>query len=412
MSASDEYGGLFFNENGPTSPDASEIRGKLAEIIKGIWGQDIDISAKTPQGQLLDSWTATVFDKNNKLVFLSNMWNPETNMGKWQEDVGKIYFANKHLAYPTQVYCTCTGLPGTVIPVGAMAQSKSGDIFLLSHEIVIPASGIYENALFYCEKTGPIYCPKDSCNRIYQRINGWDTVTNPEAGILGANEESRLAFERRRYASVAKNAHGNVSAVWGAIANLDGVLSVNIAENITNVEMMLKGVLVNGHSMFISVWGGDNMEIAKTIFERKDAGCGLDGNTQVVVLTPTRDNDTTQETVITFHRPSQTRAYVQVNAKIYPDITPSNIEHLIKQQVYNDWYGLLDANRVEIGEEVFASRFYCPLNQLPNYKLTSVFVGRDSATGEPFEWVDSFSSTIDEIPVLTLDDIEVNLTED
>lgn len=71
-------------------------------------------------GQLITSETAIVQDKNSQLLFLANMFNPETATGVYQDALAKIYFLTRQPARSTVVPCVCTGLPGTVIPgIGA-----------------------------------------------------------------------------------------------------------------------------------------------------------------------------------------------------------------------------------------------------------------------------------------------------
>lgn len=154
----------------------------------------------TPQGQLITSETAIVQDKNSQLLFLSNMFNPETAEGIYQDALAKIYFLTRQAARSTVVPCTCTGLPGTVIPgIGseapALAKDADGNILVCQTGGTIPQSGsiVLE---FACQVPGPIEIRKGTVTTIVRTIPGWDTITNAD-GVTGQNVESRA---RRRYA--------------------------------------------------------------------------------------------------------------------------------------------------------------------------------------------------------------------
>lgn len=382
MSASNQLGGLLFHDNGPTSPDPGEVRGRVVDMFKSIYGQDLDVSPSTPQGQIIDGIAAIVSDKNSQTLFLANQWNPELAEGKWQDDVCKIYFISRQPARPTSALCDCAGARMTLIPAGALAQDRSGILYRCVADTVIPDSGLAENVPFACVEPGPVPCPAGAIGRIYRRVPGWDTVTNPEDGVPGALEETRMALEKRRALSVAKNAHGNVSAIWGSLANLEGVVSVQMAENATGAPAIMRGVLVPGHSVFISVSGGADRDIAQTIYERKDAGCGCAGNREAVIFVPTRDAVAMREKTIAFNRPTAIPCKAQVTIRKDERLTVGNIVELIKRCVVDAWNGLGNVPRVEIGETVYASKFYCPLGSIDAiYELVSVKVDR------PLPWL-------------------------
>ena len=112
------------------------------------------------------------------------------------------------------------------------------------------------------------------CGKIITTVPGWDSVTNAASGVTGRAEETQAAFESRRAASVAKNAHGSVAALFGTLAEVKNVSAVLVLENVTSTPTTLSGVTVAGHSVYISIYGGDNTDIARAIYNKLDAGCG------------------------------------------------------------------------------------------------------------------------------------------
>lgn len=408
MSASSTNTGITITENGVTIPDVAVIRNEISVDYKAIWGQDFDTASYTPQGQMIDTETAIVDDKNAQLQYVLNQFDPEKNEGIWQEGIGKIYFITRKSATKTTVVCQVVGIVGTVIPAGSLVQDDTNVLYATTADFTITTPSPMD-LVFQCQTPGPVLCPAGSINRIYSQILGWDTVSNAAAGITGTNEETRMGFEKRRYDSVSKNAHGNVDAVRGAVANLDNVISVKIAHNRTGIPRTEDpithepwGVTVNEHSMFISVVGGTDLDVALAIWERIDGGCGQDGNTNVILYIPSPAGLDMLQEAITFNRPQTVEGFVQVTIKDYTN-TPGNIDDLIKQAVVDAWNGVGDALRVEIADTVYGLRFACPLNSLGGFQLVSIFVSRDTATN----FGESFSTTYDEFATISLQNVTV-----
>lgn len=358
---------------------------------------------------MIDTETAVIDDKNAQLQFVLNQFDPEKNEGIWQEGIGKIYFIPRKAAAPTIVTCQVVGIVGTVIPAGSLVQDDSNNLYETMDEFTITSPSPMDLD-FRCTVSGPIECPADHIHRIFSQISGWDTVGNEAVGITGNLEETRTAFERRRYDTVAKNAHGTISSLYGSVANLNDVISVAIEENDTSEPQVMRGVTVGPHGFFISVVGASNEDIAWSLYERKDGGCAMYGNTQVTIYVPTRTPTTRQPKMMTFNRPSNIRCQALVTIRIDPRTTAGNIDALIAQRIVDAWNGVGDYPRVEIGESVYASRFYCPLNAIDTpYYLVSVQLRRETAPGSGMftDWADQFDATLDEYPTIVLADISV-----
>ena len=114
---------------GLVAPETESIREAVQSDWQGAF-RDVDVELNvepsTPAGQLVDAETAEIEAKNAELLFLSNMFNPKVSEGRWQDALGYIYFLTRKIAQPTVVECSVTGLMGTTIPYGAMAQSTDG----------------------------------------------------------------------------------------------------------------------------------------------------------------------------------------------------------------------------------------------------------------------------------------------
>ena len=111
-------------------PDEVET---VREAVRRDWKQafardgrpELNTEPETPAGQLIDSQTAAIVDKDNEVLFLANQFNPLTAEGIWQDALGKIYFLTRKVAQTSEALCLCTGLAGTTITQGSRIKSSA-----------------------------------------------------------------------------------------------------------------------------------------------------------------------------------------------------------------------------------------------------------------------------------------------
>ena len=399
---------ITFNaKTGAAVEEAATVR----ETVRGYWinafadaetGATLNVDAETPAGQIIDTETALVVQKDTDLLYLANMFNPRTSEGKWQDALGMIYFLERKVAQSTVVQCQCVGLQGTEIPTGSVVQNTDGYRLVSLETATIPSSGTV-NISFECEETGAIEIGANTVTKIITVIPGWDTVNNSAAGVVGWDEESRAEFEHRRYNSVAYNSHGSIYSIYSAIANVDGVLSVAVVENNTNEDMEISGVTVPGHSICASVYGGEDEDIAEALYRKLDAGCGTCGGTEVSYQDPEFNNATYTYEIL---RPEVIPVKIQVYI-VETVSTPASIVEDIRTAVFNDFYGQLDNTRVGLGATIYASRFYPCIFDAGVEKLVGVQISKGDGD---LSYMAEF--LIGEQPTLQTDDITVTVVQE
>lgn len=347
---------------GMTAPDTATLRDLVAAnweeaFNDGDGSPVLDTESATPAGQLVDSETMILAQINAELLYLFSMLNPRLAEGVWQDAIGYIYFLTRKIAQPTLATCTCTGLQGTVIPVGAQIRSDDGTRYECVNATTIPPSGSVD-VLFQCMAAGPVECPAETLNKIVTVIPGWDTVINQAAGVTGRNRESQVDFENRRYESVAKNSHGALATLQGALYDVEGVIDCRVLENTQDDPITLHGVEIPGHSVAICIYGGDVKDIARTIYLKKDAGCGTTGNTTIAHTAdePGFGNATyTYEILI----PTPTNVGIRVTIN-KTDLTPTDVVTRIQNAIVSDFLGENPQSgnaRVGLASTIYASRF-------------------------------------------------------
>ena len=394
---------ITFDPNtGLIAEDTAIVRERIANQWKAAFNVSEDTpilntEAETPAGQLIDGQAALISEKDAEILHLANSFNPQTATGVAQDALARIYFLERKIAQPTYVTCQCNGLQGTVIPYGTVVESTNGYQFYNTTPMTISAGGSV-NCVFRCSEYGAIEIGANTVTKIITVIPGWDAVNNSTAGITGRDVETQSEFEIRRKESVAKNSHGLAESVGGTVGNLPGVVAYHIEQNRTNSAVTKLGVSIPAHSVYLSVYGGEEAEIGMALHEKLDAGCGTAGNTSVTVADPTNGS----EHIYYYEIPTTKNFAVRVTYEP-TNTTPTNAETLIKNAVVNNFNGLSTYPRVKMGDTVYASRFYYDVIACGIANLTSIEVAYPSTDS----WSDIETIPLDEMPILSADNVTV-----
>jgi len=116
-------------------------------------------------------------------------------------------------------------------------------------------------------------------NQVRSLVDGWETVTNAAAAVVGKPLESDYDLRRRYIAQTAVNARANNDALIAALAGL-GIEKFRIEENYTSAAVTRQGVNIPSHSIAVIVHGGFiAADLAAAILEYKGMGVGMSGTT-------------------------------------------------------------------------------------------------------------------------------------
>jgi len=398
---------LTITYQGITIPQATDIRSGVLGDYNFAFGGNLNItSSATPQAHIADNLTQNITDANAAVAAVIAGVDPATSEGRMQDAIGRIYFLSRKGARSSVVQAAVTGQPGAVLSVGALARDVNGLYWASSGTVTFPIGGV-ATVQFACTTTGPIQLGIGELNRIAQASLGWDAINNAGAATTGTNVESRSEFEARRFASVSKNGSGSAASIRGAVWDVSGVLDVYAYDNRrdTPVDVGSTAHSIPANCVYVAVVGGDDAAVAKAIYQRKNGGCNLDGNTTVTVVDdesgvafpyPTYD--------IQFERPSALAIKFLVQIKASPAL-PSNLQQLVRQSVLDTFNGAGDSqSRARVGGVVFASSYYSGVAAISSSILIlSIKVGVATANA------DSLDIGIDQSPTLTALDIEVQV---
>lgn len=401
---------LQFNpDTGFSVSEVSDIRDEVSqswvEAFKEQGRPDLNTDPETPQGQVIDSQTAAIHQKDVELAFLAQQFNPQTASGRWQDSLAKIYFISRKPAINSTCVCTLTGINGTTVTAGALIRSSYDQtLWSLNKDATIGSDGT-TTAIFTCQSEGAIQAGVATLTQIVTAIPGWDVVTNETMAEVGQLVESQAAFEARRYQSVALNGRSTTTAVYARVAEVDSVIAAYVTDNKTNINKTVDGYTLSPHSIYVAVIGGADDDIAKAIYNSVSAGCDYNGNTTVNVTDP----NTGGVEDVTFMRPTQLPLYVKVTLQDDGNL-PDGYKAIVQQAVYNNFYGLDTTTtisgeailRVIMNTDLYASRFLPLVLNAGISQLLRVEISTDNST-----WVDFTHIPISNEPTLELENIQV-----
>jgi hypothetical protein len=113
------------------------------------------------------------------------VFNPNVFLGRYPEFTAAYNKTVAPAGSSTVVNAIIGGQPGSNIPAGALAADIFSNVYQLTGAVTIGPNGTV-SAVFSNVATGAIPCPAGALSLIYQPVTGWETVSNPAAGILGS----------------------------------------------------------------------------------------------------------------------------------------------------------------------------------------------------------------------------------
>ena len=379
---------ITFGNTGFVVPSSESILAGVIADYQAAFGGNLNLSItntsslSTSQGQLASSEAAVVQDVYDTFLYQSTQTDPAFAQGRWQDAIGRIYFIERYPALPTVLQITCSGGSGVVIPVSALITDTSGNVYTSTMGGTITSIGTvvlpFANLV-----AGPIAIPATNDMSIYQDILGWDSVS-VSSGVLGQNVESRSAFETRRAETVSGNSFGAIGSIIGAVSEVSGVGDYWGYDNGTSSPVSVQGVSVAANSIYVSVSGGTNANVAQAILDKKSGGCGMSGNTTVTAYDNNPLYSAPVPYTIKFERPSALQIVFAVDIVAGPTV-PSNAATLVQNAIINAFAGGDSGPRARIGGTILATRFIGPIVLLGAWsQVRSLLIGSKNTAAATF----------------------------
>lgn len=252
-----------------------------------------------------------------------------------------------------------------------LSAGTGSDVFFITTNETLEIKKVATIGTYDCSVAGAVYVGTERLNQVVTKINGLDSVINYIEGETGKDVEDddtfRIAIKTRQ-----KNASGNEIAIENAIRKLNDVEYCKVYSNRAMYNINDRPP----KSFECVVIGGDDKEIAETIFNIAPAGIEAYGKTMVQVL----DLEGFSWN-IGFTRPSNKYLWIKIKYKLNQEETPSeNIEQGIKDNLIA--WGL---DNLSIGTDVIFQKMYKPIYDINGIAEAEIKLAATNDLIEPIE---------------------------
>lgn len=320
----------YLTESGVVVPDTSDTRKQVVTEWKQALGQDLITDDETPQGLLINAETEARQAVARANAAIANQINPNIAEGVFLDAIWALTGGQRVQATYTQVQAVnLAGIAGTVIPEGSLAQA--GDYqFKSVSQVVLNAEG-KATVNFQAVDIGAIPCVANTLNKIVSSVLGWETVNNPNEGVVGKEEESDQAARIRRKRTLALQGRALPEAIVSDLYSLEGVKSLVFRENVTNEKKVVDGTPfeLEPHSIWVCIDGGSDSDIAESLLNSKSLGVGYNGKQKLSVLEPISG----QHYDVQFDRPEDVLIYIKVTVK--PNVSAIDPQLVVRNSIIN-----------------------------------------------------------------------------
>ena len=293
------------------------------------------LSATLSVGQLLNNTTYTVIVNSTQYDYLSD--GDATNL-EILNGLEALITADVAATWSAVVD---TGAETLAITTDELRISVVSPAFLSTVEIS-------DSVAVQATVTGPIIAPANTITQAVSSIVGLTSVNNPVAFQTGNIEETDELLRQRFLVSQQFAGTATVESITDSVRNVAGVSSALVVEN-DQIAVDVGGR--PGKSFETIVQGGDEDDVALTIWRTKPAGIETFGSTTIII----QDQDG-QDQTINFTRPTAINLAFRVTYTLYnEEMFPVDGEAEIKQIMVDETTDL------GLGVDVITQRYFGPI---------------------------------------------------
>lgn len=272
--------------------------------------------------------------------------------------------------YTTGFTITFAGADGEQAhPLLVLGQNTLTDTSVaVGVSIVETTAGVLPNVTvpLVAETAGAGIAYANTLTVIESPISGLEEFTNPNDIDNGKDIETDAELRVRRFKTLANPGISTLDSIRARLLAIDEVTDARVFENDTDVT---DGFGRPPHSIEAVVLGGDEQEIADTIWLSKAAGIATHGDV----------SETVQDSMGFFHtvrfsRPAPISIYILVDNLVTNSDFPLDGMEAIKEALAN--YG---DQMFSIGDDVIFNKLHCPISDIAGVEDYDLFIATTPA---------------------------------
>lgn len=362
---------MIINQNGFQADSFTEILESLSDKLRAIYGQDIDLSQDTPDGQYVAIDAKMISDLQDLALYIYNSFDPDFAQGVQLDRLLKLLARTRIPAKKSSVDVNITTTENITLDSDYTIVDDLGQNWIIQDGQDILAGTTL--VTFLSEDYGTITLDASSEFEQVTIIPQITALDNPASAVVGRDEETDQELKTRRNKILEVNAYSTIGGIIGKILTLDNVDDCIAYENATSsYDATLD---LNAHSYWVIVKGGSVADITETIAKFKTGGTGLKGSIENTYTEEfVRSNGTTRTHYhdVKFDRPDETDIYINL------DVTKRNATDTIDTQAIKDALTALDFN---ISQNLTVTELYATVYSAgSNFIATNLELSKDNIT--------------------------------
>lgn len=259
---------------GISAPTYDAILQSLKETFQGIYGSDAYLAADSQDGQWLAAQAKAFSDQNQAMIATYSSYRPSYAQGVGLSSMVKINGLDRQIASFSTAVGNVTGVNGTVVTNGVVSDNN-GNKWNLPATVTIPGAG-FISVTVTAQQEGAIAALLGTINKIQTPTNGWQSFISTADAVPGLPVESDATLRKRQAVSTSFPANSPLAGTLAALLDLPGVTRARVYENSTGST---DGNGIPARNISVIIEGGDVLQIATTIGQKKTPGPGTYGNT-------------------------------------------------------------------------------------------------------------------------------------
>lgn len=367
----------FDSQTGIITADTSELQADVIAEYKSNFGEDFVVDKGSVGSVLVTAETIARSRGQINVATVANQINPDIAGGIFLDAIWALTNGQRRQATITTVTATITGVSGTLIPSGSVAETSDGDRFVSIEDATIPVGGTID-VKFQSEQKGSVPCPAGSLETIADGgVLGWETITNTDAGVVGLETQSDAEARADRKLTLAVGAKAIPTAITSGLYALADVKSLVFRENYKSTIETIDGVVMNPHSIYICVDGATDAEIAQTLYAYKTLGCGYNNGSGIAKEVTIYPDDTPLiPYVAKFDRPNEIAIKIKITVRAGNSTIDPTTD--IKQAIINYANSSIRTDGFKVGTNVSPIEISANVAQATNYFVTDCQVTKQS----------------------------------
>jgi hypothetical protein len=282
----------LLDSTGLQTKTRQELIDYFTAAYKAIYGNDINLESSTPDGQMIAIFVQAILDNSDLLTQVYNGFDPDLAIGRvldqrvalngLQRQAGTHTITNVSITVDRAL--NLVGLDDYELDPSLnlfVVKDNAGTEYSLIESVSFSVAGTAALA-FQASDPGATLTVPNTITLPVTIVAGVTAINNPTTyTTLGINEETDAQLRIRRQRSVSISSQGYLAGLLAELLNIAGITDAFVYENVTGST---DGDGIPGHSIWVIVsQGGADVDIANSIYRKRNAGCGMKGSVTHII---------------------------------------------------------------------------------------------------------------------------------